>query len=181
MDFQDHVLDSLNNLFSTMRATGEKAFAQLDFEQMNRSPGDDSNSIAIIIGHLRGNMLSRWTDFLTSDGEKPWRTRDSEFERPPATNKDELIALWNEGWQCCEETIHGLSADDLTRTITIRGQEHSVLEALNRQLYHYSYHVGQIVQLARMWKGDNWKTLSIARGQSKAYTPTGQHGEPPKR
>lgn len=177
MSFEKHTLDSIIHLYKSVRATGERAIAQLDYEDMIRTPGEEMNNIAIIIGHLRGNMLSRWSDFLTSDGEKPWRTRDAEFEPPGARTRDDLLAMWNEGWNCCESALISLTPEDLQRTITIRGQEHTVLEALHRQLHHYSYHIGQLVQLARMWKGKDWQTLSIAKGESKNYKPSGQHGE----
>lgn len=128
----------------------------------------ESNSIAIIVNHLWGNMRSRWTDFLSTDGEKEWRNRDLEFEDVIAT-RDELEARWEEGWSCVIGAIENLKYEDLQRTIYIRNQGHSVLEAINRQLAHYAYHIGQIVFLGKMLRGSHWESLSIPKGNSKAY------------
>ena len=171
------VLNSLRNMFRAIKLTGDGALAQLSLEEMLRVPAPEMNSIAIIIKHLHGNMLSRWTDFLTSDGEKPGRDRDAEFE-PSATTRDEIMRQWNEGWACVMKALNALTAGDLSRTVTIRGQPHSVVEAAHRQVQHYSYHIGQIVLLARMSRGAKWQTLTIARGKSKEYTPKGLGGEP---
>jgi hypothetical protein len=117
-------------------------------------------------------MRSRWTDFLTTDGEKPWRDRDGEFTADPSCLRDELLNLWDEGWACCLDALRALTPDDLAREVTVRGQALGVLDAIERQHSHYAYHVGQIVLLARMRCGADWQTLSIARGQSMAYRPT---------
>jgi len=161
-------LNSVRKQFEYYKLLGNKTFEQLSDEQMLFQYNDDSNSIALIVKHLHGNMLSRWTDFLTSDGEKDWRDRDSEFEAPPQ-NKEQIIQLWNEGWACLFNAINPLTGDDLSKTIYIRNQGHSVMEAINRQLAHYPYHVGQIVFIGKMMTDGKWKTLSIARNQSKAF------------
>lgn len=174
------VLDSINHIFRSIKKTGDGALAQLSFEEMQRVPGGGSeiNSIAVIIHHLHGNMKSRWSDFLTSDGEKPWRDRDGEFDPPPDKNREELMARWNHGWATVFNALDALKPDDLARTVTIRGQPHTVLEAAHRQISHYAYHIGQIVLLAKMFKSSGpWQTLSIARGQSKQYRPRGLGGE----
>jgi hypothetical protein len=133
-----------------------------------------SNSIAVIVAHLQGNMLSRWTDFLTSDGEKPWRNRDLEFEEPSALeprSKEGVMLAWQQGWDCVFAALEPLCDADLEKEITIRGQKHTVFEAILRQVDHYGGHVAQMVYLAKWLKGNDWKTLSIARGQSKAFKP----------
>ena len=144
---------------------GEKAIAQVYDSGLNRSLGPESNSIAVIVKHLRGNMLSRWTMFLTSDGEKPDRDRDSEFETSEDVSREELIRWWDDGWAAVFEAFKALRGEDLKRTVTIRGQPYTVLQAINRQLMHYSYHIGQMVYLARHLAGPSWKSLSIPKKQ----------------
>lgn len=141
---------------------GEKTFSQLNNADLHFTPNGESNSIAIIIQHMSGNMLSRWTDFLTSDGEKPWRNRDAEFEALQPS-KDELAALWERGWACCLNTIKSLHDNDLLRTITIRTEPLTVVDAINRQLAHYPYHVGQIIYIGKLIKDHEWENLSIPR------------------
>ena len=177
MIMTDPVLSSLRQIFRAIKATGDGALAQLSLEEMLRIPAPEMNSVATIVKHLRGNMLSRWTDFLTSDGEKTTRDRDGEFESPAST-REEVLAQWEEGWACVLKALDALTPGDLARTVTIRGQAHSVVEAAHRQLQHYAYHVGQIVLLARWCRGTQWQTLSIARGKSKDYSPKGIGGEP---
>jgi len=147
---------------------GDKTFAQLNDADFNYRPNLASNSIAIIIQHLSGNMLSRWTNFLTEDGEKEWRQRDAEFE-PQTFTKEELIGLWDKGWQCVYDAWSGLQEPDLLKTIAIRSESLSVADAMLRQLAHYPYHVGQIVYLGREIKDQDWKSLSIPKGDSAAY------------
>jgi hypothetical protein len=130
----------------------------------------ESNSVSVIVRHMAGNMHSRWTDFLTSDGEKPTRHRDNEFA-DAAITRAEVMQTWEDGWRVCLDAITSLQPADLSRTITIRGEPHSVVEAINRQLTHYSYHVGQIVFIAKALRGDAWRTLSIAKNKSVAYDP----------
>lgn len=147
---------------------GDKTFQQLDEKDFHFSPGPDSNSIAVIIQHLSGNMLSRWTNFLTEDGEKEWRERDSEFEEQ-ALDKAALIAIWEKGWSCFIGTLQSLHPDDLGKTVSIRNEPLTVIDAINRQLAHYPYHIGQIVYLGRMVKGEQWQNLSIPKGGSHHY------------
>jgi len=165
-------LESIRFRFRGAKALGDKVLAQLSGEDLAWSPGPESNSIAVIIQHLHGNMKSRWTDFLICDGEKPWRDRDGEIVEPVAVNRDALLRQWEEGWACLLNAIESLTPDDLSRDIVIRGETMTALDAINRQLAHVPYHVGQIVYLARMRKGGSWRTLSIARGESKRYTPS---------
>ncbi len=161
-------LDSAKKQFQYYKQLGDKTFAQLSDEALFWQFNKDSNSIAIIVNHLSGNMLSRWTDFLSSDGEKDWRNRDEEFESQ-ITSKQELLTKWEQGWDCLFNAINTLTATDLNRTIYIRNQGHTVLEAINRQLAHYPYHVGQIVMLGKMLSKDGWQSLSIPKGKSQAY------------
>ena len=153
-------LDSASKRLKEYKLLGEKTFEQLSEEQLNFQPNKDSNSIAIIVQHLHGNMLSRWTNFLTEDGEKPWRKRDEEFEIKRFT-KEQIIKLWSEGWETLLQTLASLSDDDLTKTVSIRNEALNVIDAINRQIAHYSYHVGQIVFLGKWLKAKDWKSLSI--------------------
>lgn len=161
-------IPSLHKLFTYYRNLGEKAIAQMKDEDLHRVIGDDSNSIAVIIQHIAGNARSRFTDFLTSDGEKPWRDREGEFTERPAT-REELMADWDSGWACLFTALDALTDADLERIIHIRNEGHTVQEALHRQLAHYAYHVGQLVVLARAFVGSAWVSLSIPRGKSQAF------------
>lgn len=147
---------------------GERALAQLEDADWRWCPDAEANSIAIIVQHLHGNMISRWTDFLTTDGEKPSRDRDGEFEPQELLPKD-LLARWEEGWRVCLGAIEPLSDADLARTVKIRGEPLSVLDAILRQVSHYAYHVGQIVWIARARRGAAWKSLSIPKGKSREH------------
>ena len=147
---------------------GDKTFEQLTENDFNFKPNEESNSIAIIIQHMAGNMLSRWTDFLTTDGEKEWRNRDIEFEKRDLS-REQLISFWEEGWSCCLHALKGLNEDDLLKTIYIRQEGLIVVDAINRQLAHYPYHVGQIVHLGKLIRGSEWKNLSIAKGASVEF------------
>ena len=144
---------------------GDKTFEQMTEDDFNFFPSEESNSIAIIIQHLHGNMLSRWTDFLTSDGEKKWRNRNAEFEKSGLT-KMQLIHLWEEGWRCVFDALNDLKPKDLKKIITIRSEPLSVIDAINRQLAHYPYHVGQIIYAAKIIKNKNWKNLSVPKSAS---------------
>ena len=144
----------------------EAAFAQLRREDWFRLIDPEANSIAIIVKHMAGNMRSRWTDFLTSDGDKPNRNRDSEFVLDSSTTPEQVMQWWQQGWELVFAAVEPLTAEDLARTVTIRGQEHTVLEAINRQLTHYAEHIGQIILLAKHFRGAEWKSLSIPKGQS---------------
>lgn len=161
-------LESVKKQFEYYKILGEKTFAQLSDDELFWQYNDESNSIAILVKHVWGNMLSRWTDFLTTDGEKEWRKRDEEFDNDIA-NRAELLAKWNEGWTCLFNAINPLTENDLTQEIFIRNQGHTITEAINRQLAHYSYHVGQIVFIGKMLRNDKWTSLSIPKGSSKEY------------
>ncbi len=163
--------------YTRWRALGEKAMAQVPDDALSRAPAPDSNSIATLARHVGGNLRSRFTDFLASDGEKPWRDRDSEFEEGPFARTD-VEAVWRAGFDTVARELAGLTDADLTRTVTIRGVELSVHEALCRSIAHTANHVGQIVLLAKLFAGPDWKTLSIPRGQSQTYNqnPVAEHG-----
>lgn len=161
-------LESAGKQFLYYKMLGEKAMAQLTEEDLFWQPDEESNSIAVIVNHLAGNMLSRFTDFLTSDGEKPWRNRDAEFSDPPPS-ATALMERWNNGWNTLLTALNELQEEDLEKIIYIRNDGHTVTEALNRQLAHYPYHIGQIVFIARMIKKEDWKTLSIAKNKSTDY------------
>ncbi len=161
-------LSSTVKLFTYYRKIAEDAMAQISEEKLFYQPNESTNSIAILVQHLAGNMLSRWTDFLTTDGEKEWRNRDAEFETA-IKDKTALMEYWNRGWTCFEDALHSLTDGDLDKTIYIRNEGHTVMEAVNRQLAHYPYHVGQIVFMAKMLCGDDWKSLSIPKNSSAAY------------
>ncbi len=146
----------------------DKTFVQLTEPDFHYIPSEESNNIAIIIQHMHGNMLSRWTDFLISDGEKAWRKRDAEFE-DQNLNKEQLINIWEEGWKLFLKTLRALSAADFEKTIYIRTEPLSVIDAINRQMAHYPYHVGQIIYLGKMIKNNDWKNLSVPKGRSAEY------------
>ncbi|AKK73259.1 hypothetical protein OK18_12130 [Chryseobacterium gallinarum] len=154
--------------FEYYKSLGDKTFTQLSEEQVFWQYNEESNSIAVIVKHIAGNMLSRWTDFLTEDGEKNWRDRDQEFVNTFKT-KDEVISYWETGWKCLFEALNQINDENLYSTIYIRGEAHSVIDAVFRQLAHYPYHIGQIVYIAKMVKNEDWKTLSIARNKSQEF------------
>ena len=168
-DFYTLYIDEAFRSLRGHKRLADSAIAQLSDEQFFAAPDPESNSVAIIVKHLAGNMRSRFTDFLTSDGEKPDRNRDREFLMHNDAKREEVLSSWEQNWQLVFETINSLHPDDLARTVTIRGEPHSVLQAINRQIAHYAYHVGQIVFLAKHWKGAEWKTLSVPKGQSEKY------------
>ncbi|MGZ7440464.1 DUF1572 family protein [Paenibacillus sp. TH7-28] len=168
MDVNQVYLESVEKLFLYYKTLGEKAMDQLEPDQWFVAFNEDSNSIATIVKHLWGNMLSRWTDFLTSDGEKPWRNRDAEFEND-ILSQAELLQKWNEGWECLLSAIRSVRPDQLTQIVYIRNEGHTVMEAINRQLAHYPYHVGQIIYAAKILKKTDWDSLSIPRNRSKPY------------
>jgi hypothetical protein len=164
-----HYLQDVLRTFRDYKKLAERAFEQVDEADFFRTIDQESNSIAVNMKHMAGNMLSRWTDFLTADGEKPERNRDMEFVMLPETMKADIIAYWNDGWKCTFAAVEPLTADDLMRTITIRGQDHTVVQAINRQIAHYAYHVGQIVYLAKHFKARDWQTLSVPRNKSAEF------------
>jgi uncharacterized damage-inducible protein DinB len=161
-------LADVTRRFREAKAQCDRALAQVPFERWSHRLDPGSNSITTLVLHLSGNMLSRWTDFLTSDGEKPFRDRDAEFEDTNAS-REELLARWERGWDAVFGALASLTDADLDRTITIRSQPHSVVEAINRQVAHYAHHAGQVVMLAKHLAGDRWQTLSVPRGGSSAY------------
>ncbi|MBS1914684.1 MAG: DUF1572 family protein [Bacteroidetes bacterium] len=161
-------LDSAIKRLLTYKTLGDKTFVQLNDEDFHYAPNEVSNSIAVIIQHVSGNMLSRWTNFLTEDGEKEWRNRDTEFDEQKL-NKEQLIALWEKGWKCMLDTLHSLTEDDLLKTIYIRSEPLSAIDAINRQLAHYPHHVGQILYAAKIIKGNDWQNLSIPKGKSEEF------------
>ena len=150
----------------------DRSLAKIPFEQWSLRLDPGSNSLATLMLHLSGNMLSRWSDFLASDGEKPTRDRDAEFEDPVAMSRETLLARWEQGWTCLFSAVEGLTDADLDRVVTIRSQPHTVVEAINRQTAHYAYHAGQMVFLAKHLAGADWQTLSVPRGGSAAYNAT---------
>lgn len=162
-------LDDATREFGALRRLAERAVAQVPDAALTRELGDDGNSLGILMRHLAGNMRSRWTEFLTTDGEKPDRNRDGEFVLPEGAGRDAMLADWNSGWAVLESTLESLGPGDLERTITIRGEPHTVPQAVLRQLAHYAYHVGQIVQLARASVEGEWQSLSVPRGASEAF------------
>ena len=161
-------LEEIRATFSVYKALGDKTFAQLADKEMLWKPDEESNSIAVIIMHISGNFLSRWTDFLTTDGEKPWRSRDAEFEEP-GLGKNELLTKWEAGWACLFKALDTIPEDGLQKVVLIRTEPHTVLKALTRSLTHCAYHVGQIVFVAKCIRSGEWKSLSIPRNRSKDF------------
>jgi len=174
-----YIQDSLT-IFRYYKKLAERAMAQVTDDQLFATLDAESNSIAIMVKHMAGNMRSRWTDFLASDGEKPSRDRDAEFSDPPTTRAT-LLELWEDGWGRVLGTLEALSDADLARAITIRGEAHSVMQAINRQVAHYSYHCGQIVFLAKHFCAERWQVLSIPRGKSSDFNRRVQAGEASQR
>ena len=168
-DAATHYLEEARRQLRGHKRMGEGAMTQLRDEDFFVTLDPEANSVAILVKHLAGNMRSRFTDFLTSDGEKPDRFRDQEFELTPATKRTEVMKWWEEGWACVFAAIDPLQPEDVMRTVTIRGEPHTVLQAINRQIAHYAQHIGQIVFLAKHLRSSEWKTLSIARGKSEEF------------
>lgn len=168
MSIASQFLDSAIKRFKEYKTLGDKTFAQLSDGEMLYQPNEASNSIAVIIQHLHGNMLSRWTNFLTEDGEKEWRKRDEEFEAQQFS-KQQLTEKWDEGWKVLLDTLESLQEDDLLKTITIRTQPLVVIDAINRQMAHYCSHVGQIIYIGRLIKESQWQSLSIPKGASQQF------------
>jgi len=164
-----HYLEEAQRQFRGYKKLAEKAMAQVQDEELFMAPDTESNSIAVIVKHLAGNMRSRFTDFLTTDGEKPDRHRDREFEMETGASRGDVMRGWEEGWACVLGTLQALQAEDLTRMVTIRGEPHTVLQAINRQLAHYAYHIGQIVFLAKNFRSQDWQSLSVPRGKSEEF------------
>ncbi len=181
-DLATHYLEESRRQFRGHKRMGEAAMAQLTDEDFLVILDPESNSVAIIVKHLAGNMRSRFTDFLTSDGEKPDRFRDREFEITPATTRADVMKWWEEGWSIVFAAIDALKPEDVMRTVTIRSEPHTVLQAINRQIAHYAQHIGQIVLLAKHLRSSEWKTLSVPRGKSEEFKtapPKSDKGLPP--
>ncbi len=168
MNFQENYLTNIKFEFQRYKALGDKTFEQLTEEDIHWKYAEADNSIAIIVKHLSGNMLSRWTNFLVEDGEKTWRNREMEFEEP-YTSKTDMISAWNQGWECVFDALKTINESNFDTKVKIRGEEHTIVEAANRQLGHYASHVGQIVFLGKMIRGEDWKSLSIPKGGSEAF------------
>jgi hypothetical protein len=169
MSLEKHFLENTIGVFINYRNLAEKSFAQLDRDaNLHYQPDAESNSIAVIMKHMAGNMISRWTDFLTTDGEKPTRNRDSEFV-DGIESREQLVEFWNKGWKVFMDTLHSLKEEDLLKTVTIRAEGLTVMQALNRQTAHYAYHVGQIVFLAKHIKNSGWTSLSIPKNKSDEH------------
>ncbi len=175
-DSSKHFLETIRFEFIRMKNLAEKAIVQLNDEEFSRQLSSESNSVQIIVQHLSGNLLSRWTDFLTSDGEKEWRKRDAEFEQQKISRK-EIMEQWEKGWQVLFQALDTVTPEHLLQNVFIRKEPLTVTQALIRQVGHYSYHVGQIVQWAKEWKGSEWKTLSIAKGKSGEHQKGAYLGE----
>jgi Protein of unknown function (DUF1572) len=180
LEFTTSYLADACSLFRQSKGLADRAMAQVSDEQLFSALGDEENSIAILVKHMAGNMRSRWTDFLTTDGEKPNRNRDCEFVDPAAT-RAALLAEWESGWAALLGTLAALTEADLRRTVRIRGEAHSVMQAINRSLGHCAYHVGQIVQLAKHFAGPQWQTLTVARNKSAEFNRAVQAGEASQR
>ncbi len=179
MTIEENFMDSARKQFEYYKSLGEKTIDQLSEEELFWQFNVESNSIAVTINHLWGNMLSRWTDFLTSDGEKEWRNRDLEFESVIKT-KSELYDKWDAGWKCLFDALDSVNKENFGAEILIRNQRHTIVEAVNRQMMHYAYHIGQVVYVGRMIKGKDWQSLSIPKGKSTDYNADkfskGEHG-----
>jgi hypothetical protein len=174
MSFASGFLKDSIKRFKSYKELGDKTFEQLEEKDFFYQPNSESNSIAIIVQHLYGNMLSRWTNLLTEDGEKTWRKRDAEFEVQDLS-KEDVISFWNEGWKCLFSALESLTEDDLTKNINIRGESLPVYDAILRQLAHYPSHVGQITYIGKMLKGKDWKSLSIPKHQSNTFNQSMGH------
>lgn len=168
MTFQEDYIKSVLFEFNRYKTLGDNTFAQLSDENLLWKYGEENNNIAQIVKHLSGNMLSRWTNFSTEDGEKEWRDRESEFVDPPSSKK-EMLEIWNKGWDCLFLALNSIKDFDFDVKIKIRNESHTIIEAINRQLAHYSNHVGQIVLLGKIIKGKDWVSLSIPKGESEAF------------
>jgi hypothetical protein len=180
MQFTTSYLEDSLALFRHYKKLAESAMAQVIDEQLFATLDPEANSIAIVVKHMAGNMRSRWTDFLASDGEKPDRHRDTEFEDPPAT-REALMQLWQAGWDCLFSALEPLSEVDVGRRVFIRGEAHSVMQAVNRQIAHYACHIGQIVLLAKHYQHAQWRSLSVPRGKSEEFTRRVGAGEASQR
>lgn len=168
LEFTTSYLEDSILLLRYYKKLAERAISQATEPQLYQLLEEDANSIAVVMQHMAGNMKSRWTNFLSEDGEKPWRDRDREFEHPPAT-REALLRLWDEGWACVFQTLESLTDEDLRRAVPIRGEAHSVMQAIKRQIAHYAYHCGQIVLLVKHFQHTQWTSLTVAKGKSAEF------------
>jgi hypothetical protein len=180
LEFTTSYLADALTLFRYYKKLGEGAIAQVKDDELTQTLDGEMNSIALIVKHIAGNMRSRWTEFLTTDGEKPDRNRDSEFVEPPAT-RESLMKTWEDGWDCLWRALGQLQEEDMARTVTIRGERHSVMQAINRQLAHYPYHIGQIVMLAKHFRADQWHSMSVPKNRSSEFNKRVASGEASQR
>ena len=180
LQFTTSYLEDSLALLRQYKKLADRAMAQVTDEHLATALDGEMNSIAVIVKHMAGNMKSRWTDFLTSDGEKPDRNRDTEFVEPPAS-REAILKLWEQGWHYVFAALESLTDQDLTHTVTIRGEAHSVMQAINRQVAHYAYHCGQIVFLAKHFSGATWQSLSVPKGHSPAFNEKVRRGEASQR
>ncbi|HTU52164.1 MAG TPA: DUF1572 family protein [Acidobacteriaceae bacterium] len=180
LEFTTSYLEDSTHLFRHFKKLAERAIAQATDLQLYQLLDEDANSIAIVMQHMAGNMKSRWTNFLSEDGEKPWRNRDREFEQPPST-REALLQMWEEGWDCLFQALESLTDADLAHTVLIRGEAHSVMQAINRQIAHYSYHCGQIVLLAKHFQHAEWTSLTVAKGESEEFNAKVRAGKASQR
>ncbi len=180
MSIEREFVETVIRRLKYYKELGDRSFDQLEEKDFHFQPNEASNSIAIVIQHLAGNMLSRWTDFLHSDGEKEWRNREEEFA-VLAISREQLLERWEKGWNCFLTALGSLQGEDLLKTVTIRGEGLTVIDAINRQLAHYPYHVGQIVYISRMIRNQDWQSLSIPRGASDAYNQSSGVKDPAKK
>jgi uncharacterized damage-inducible protein DinB len=180
LEFTTSYLKDSLTLFRQYKTMTERAMQQVSDDQLIATFDEESNSIALVVKHMAGNMRSRWTNFLTTDGEKPDRQRDSEFEQPPTT-RAALLAVWEEGWQHVFHALEPLTDEDMARSITIRGEPHSVMQAINRQIAHYAYHCGQIVFIAKHFAGAHWNSLTVPKGKSEEFLRRVQSGQASQR
>jgi hypothetical protein len=180
LEFTTSYLEDSILLLRHYKNLADRAIAQASDPQLYQLLDEDANSIAVVVQHMAGNMNSRFTNFLTEDGEKPWRHRDGEFEQPPAARTD-LLQMWEEGWTCLFQALDSLTETDLNRSISIRGEAHSVMQAINRQVAHYSYHCGQIVLLAKHFQHAQWTSLSVPKGKSAEFTAKVRAGQASQR
>ncbi|HMH21106.1 MAG TPA: DUF1572 family protein [Puia sp.] len=176
MSLGEIYLQSIVKRLLNYKELGDKTFAQLGEKDINYKPNSESNSIAIIVRHVSGNMLSRWTNFLTEDGEKDWRNRDTEFSEQDLS-RTQLLDIWEKGWKCLLDTLRSLKEEDLLKTIYIRHQPLTAIDAINRQLTHYPHHIGQIVYIGKLIRNGSWTSLSIPKGQSQDYNKQMQGGK----
>lgn len=168
MSIGENYISIIKKRFQSVKDLGNKTIQRLSADELNWAYNEESNSVAVIIRHMSGNMVSRWTDFLTADGEKSYRNRDEEFS-PAVASKEELLKIWESGWQVLFSALGSLNEQDLLKNIYIRGESHLVIDAIERQMAHYAYHVGQIVYIGKLLKNDQWESLSIPRGKSEEY------------